>query len=134
MVRLIALLLLSAAIYAVETVEVPDWVLVGILSVESRSYYADDGIVYIDRRRGRHGERGPFQMTRIAFNQIAKPGERFESLSTDLDLAEDCAKRYLVWLHVNFSRRQWTRTVMMYNAGPGRISRTYLNRVKDASK
>ncbi len=42
---------------------VPRWILVGILSRESRSYLDEnDRVVYVDRRRGADGERGPTQI------------------------------------------------------------------------
>ena len=115
---------------SLSAVDVPDWVLVGILKVETKSSFREDGsIKYVDKRRGTHGERGPFQMTRVAFNQIKRKGEQFWQIETDKALAEDCAKRYLVWLHENFSKGDWERTIEMYNAGPHGRSKRYLNAV-----
>jgi hypothetical protein len=104
------------------TTDIPDWVLHGILNQETRSYYdiQDGEIVYVDRRIGRHGERGPFQMTKIAFDTIRQPGERFERLHTDPEFAEQLAKRYLTWLYQNKGQRNWTRTLACYNAGTPR--------------
>lgn len=127
LIRVILLLSLACVAF---TEDVPDWVMVGILKVETKSYYdARGNIVYVDRRIGRHGERGPYQMTRIAFDQIKRPGESFYRLSTDLEFAEDAAQRYLLWLNKHYGKGRWSRVVMMYNAGPNGISRTYLNRV-----
>ena len=66
------ILLLSLTILSLSASEVPDWVLTGILKVETRSYYNDEGIVYVDRRVGRAGERGPYQMCYKAWKQIAQ--------------------------------------------------------------
>jgi hypothetical protein len=96
----------------------PEWVLHGILSVETQSYYENGSIVYIDTRRGKAGERGPFQMSRVAFNQVSEPGESFASLETDTVFAEKLAVRYLQWIYDNYGRGSWSRTVAMWNTGP----------------
>ena len=125
--RILLAILFCINIYAVE---VPDWVLVGILKVETRSEYREDGTIkYVDKRRGAAGERGPFQMTKGAFNQIKKRGEQFWQIETDRVFAEECAKRYLVWLHTHFAKGDWMRTIEMYNAGPHGVSKRYLNAV-----
>jgi len=96
----------------------PKWVLHGILYMETRSYYEQDGtLTYVDQRRGRSGERGPFQMTRIAFRQVAKAGEVFADLETDKTFAKEVAIRYLNWLHTNYPG-SWEKTVAMWNTGP----------------
>lgn len=125
------LLLLMTTLYAVE---VPEYVLVGILKVETRSYYREDGTIkYVDQRRGSSGEIGPFQMTRRAFNQIKKRGELYWDIETDRVFAEECAKRYLVWLYNNSANQDWSLAIQYYNAGPGNASRKYLDKVLLAS-
>lgn len=122
------LILLTATIYAQD--EVPYWVLKGILKVETSSSYTEDGsIKYVDKRRGTHGERGPFQMTKIAFNQIKLPGEQFWQIETDRVFAEQCAMRYLCWLYDNTANKNWKRTIQQYNAGPYGKSQEYLEKV-----
>jgi hypothetical protein len=102
----------------------------GILDVETRSWYRENGSIhYTDKRRGAHGERGAFQMTKVAFNQIKKPNEQFWMIEQNTKLAEDCARRYLVWLYENSARRNWLIAIEQYNAGPNRRSKTYLNKV-----
>lgn len=105
----------------------PAWVLPGILAVETRSHYRPDGSIdYVDRRVGAAGERGPFQMTRDAFDLVAKPGERFEELANDHDFAEALARRYLQLLWRTFSDRDWFVAAGRWNAGPhGRWSRLF---------
>jgi hypothetical protein len=123
------LLLLSATLHAVE---VPRWVLEGILDVETRSWYLRDGTIrYTDKRRGAAGERGPFQMCKVAFNQVKKSGEQFWKIETDTKFAEEMAKRYLIWLYMHSARRNWLLAVEQYNAGPNRRSPHYLNKVRN---
>lgn len=128
--RVILILLLSTILTAVEN-EVPAWVLAGILKQETRSEYLDYYTIdYVDRRRGAAGERGPFQMTHIAWTQIRQPGEKFAALSTDMMYAEQCAMRYLLWLYNGPARQSWDRSIEMYNRGPGKRSPQYLAKVK----
>jgi hypothetical protein len=129
--RFVLMLLLSITLQAVE---VPEYVLVGILKVETRSYYRENGTIrYVDQRRGAAGEIGPFQMTRRAFNQIRKRGELFWDIETDRAFAEECAKRYLVWLYNNSAKQDWSLAIQYYNAGPGNRSAKYLDKVLLAS-
>ncbi len=132
-----ALVLLAFA-PAVPAVEMPAWVLPGILAVETRSSYGRSGdIHYVDRRVGAAGELGPFQMTRDAFDLVAQPGERFESLATDHDFAEVMARRYLLVLWRTFSDRNWFVAAGRWNAGPhGRWARlwAYAKRVQQAGE
>lgn len=115
-------------------VEVPDYVMVGILKVESRSYYRENGTIkYVDMTRGKDGELGCFQMKKIAFNQIKRKGEQFWMIEQDKVLAEDCARRYLVWLYKNSGKQDWMLTIQRYNAGPNGRSRRYLRDVLVAS-
>ena len=125
------LLLLMTSLFAVE---IPDYVMVGILKVESRSYYREDGTIkYVDTTRGKDGELGCFQMKRIAFNQIKRKGEQFWMIEQDKVLAEDCARRYLVWLYENSGKQDWSLTIQRYNAGPSGRSPRYLKEVLVAS-
>ena len=119
LVRCTLVLLLASTVVASDAV--PDWALEGILSVESASYYeAAPGtrIVYVDKRIGAAGERGPFQMTRIAFDQIARSGESFTRLGTDTRYAEGKARAYLLWLYEGPAQKNWERAIGMYNTGP----------------
>lgn len=114
-----ALLLVAFAAPAVPAAEVPRWVLAGILHEESRSSYAAHGaITYVDRRVGKDGEHGPFQMTRDAFDLVAHTGESFDRLKTDTAFAEDLCRRYLRLLYTDFSDRDWFITAGRWNAGP----------------
>jgi hypothetical protein len=94
---------------------IPDWVLPGIVAVESSSYWRGTTLVYVNRKRGRHGERGPTQMTRAAFDTVARPGESFARLSTDMDFAVELTVRYLRWLRRQSSN--WDDAVAKYNGG-----------------
>lgn len=128
--RLLVLLILSVGLSAAEP---PQWVLDGILMVETRSYYRVDGTIkYIDKRRGSSGEYGPFQMTRKTFNDMKRKGEQFWMLETDTKFAETMAIRYLTWLDKHYGHGNWSRNIEMYNAGPNNHSRNYLTQVLEA--
>lgn len=135
MLRIICILSLFTGMSALEN-EVPTWVLAGILKQETRSTYIDaDTINYVDKRRGTAGERGPFQMTHIAWTQIKQPGEKFAALSTDMAYAEQCAMRYLLWLYNGPAHQSWAHAIQQYNAGPGKYSyKYYANVVAKASR
>jgi hypothetical protein len=129
------LLLLATALHSLEN-EVPCWVLAGIMAQETRSSYAIDGdtIIYVDRRVGAAGERGPYQMRRIAWQQIKQPGERFENIATDMRYAELCAMRYLLWLYNNSAKGSWPHAIQYYNAGPGRLNYKYYANVVNKAR
>lgn len=121
--------------------EIPEWVLAGILATETRSYYTESGsIIYVDRKTGRAGETGPFQMTRAAWLQIREKTEKRSALKTDLVYAELCCMRYLAWLVENDQRKnhttdtRWDSVIQAYNAGPGNRSRHYLALVKSNAR
>ena len=125
------LLLLMTTLFAIE---VPDYVMIGILKVESSSYYREDGsIKYVDMTRGKDGERGCFQMKRIAFNQIKRKGEQYWMIEQNTVFAEECARRYLVWLYENSGNQDWSLTIQKYRTGPSGRSLRYLERVLMAS-
>lgn len=97
---------------------VPRWAVKGILRVETRSkLLPDDRVVYVDKRRGLAGERGPTQIKRVAFTQVAKPGEQFWKLEKDTEFALDVTERYLLWLRAQ--TRNWNEAVAAYNQGLG---------------
>lgn len=109
---LILILLLSTAVAE----EVPAWVLRGLLAVESSSSYLPDGSIrYVDRRRGKADERGPFQVTPSTFRLYAKAGERIEWLEEDTAFAERFTRRILVRIYQR--QRSWSRALSVYNTG-----------------
>jgi hypothetical protein len=115
--------------------QVPRWVMAGILKVETRSILrADDSVKYVDKRRGLAGERGPTQLKRIAFDQVARPGEQFWKVEVDHEFAMDITERYLLWLKARTG--SWEGAVKAYNAGPGswRSAGTYLSAVRRAAR
>lgn len=120
---------------------VPEWVICGILKTETKSYYNEDGyIVYVNRKRGTSGERGPFQVTPDAFKQVAKRGEKFYKIEKDMVLAQAIAERYLLYLYNNFANNKWEVAIKMYNTGPHNYyhlfsaRERYFNLVKENSK
>jgi hypothetical protein len=123
MLRLSLLMLCLCSTYGTE---VPDWVLVGIAYTESRSYYSDTGLVWVDHTRGRAGERGPYQCTYRAWKDVSRRGERFSDLERDTKYAEQVCIRYLLRVY----NGNWDQAIMSYNAGPGNRSVTYLRLVK----
>ena len=122
--RACALMMAALAPCAAADIDVPSWVLHGILAVETASHYTPAGdIVYVDRKRTTGA--GPFQIERAAFDQVAKPGESYRRLLTSYDFGEEVALRYLRWLHKNFGHKHWAVTVARYHVGPhGSISET----------
>lgn len=101
---------------AKRTWKAPRWVVKGILKKETRSKLTNtDEVVYVDKRRGRAGERGPTQLKRIAFEQVAKPGEQFSRLEHDASFALDITERYLLWLRSQ--THNWNDAIAAYNVG-----------------
>lgn len=118
LVVLIALLALSPVFSAVSATlpEVPQWVRHGILGVETSSFYAPTGeIVYINRKRGRAGERGPFQMTPAVFQETAGAGDVFADLAKDTAFAEGIFIRRMQDLYARLG--SWDHCVRAYNVG-----------------
>jgi len=114
---------------------IPEWILKGILMRETKSYYDKNGnIVYIDKTVGSSGERGPFQITPIAFLQIKKKGEIHSKVTRDMVYAQDMSERYLLWLYNGPANKNWDTAIRMYNGGPSkwRLNATleYLRDVK----
>jgi hypothetical protein len=101
----------------------------GIAKVETNSYLQNGTFYYVDQRRGRAGERGPYQMTRKAFEQIKQPGDSFSRLETDDYYARMMARRYLIWLHNNSARGDVALAIQFYNAGPNNYSYRYYRKV-----
>lgn len=135
MLLIIIALLISARCSATDSV--PVWVLSGIMAQETRSYYAIDGdtIVYVDKRVGQAGELSAFQIKRIAWQQVAGPGEQFSRLATDQAYAQLIAIKYLIWLYDHSAKRSWPHAIQYYNRGPGRPSyRYYANVVAKAKR
>jgi len=129
------LVALSSLITAQERIDIPEWVLAGILRVESGSYYKPDGSIrYVNKTRGRAGERGCFQITPIAFKQVAHKGEQFWMVEQDTVFCEEIAWRYLTWLYQNSAKGSWLLAIQKYNAGPKKRSPQYLQDVIDAAK
>lgn len=114
---------------------IPCWCIQGIARAETQSYWDDMGAFrYVDQRDGKDGEVSAFQITKDAFLQVAKRGERFSRLRTDQTYALGIACRYL---HVLYrATGSWDRAVSCYNTGlhgdPGRGAR-YLMLVKLAA-
>lgn len=129
--RLLALLILCLTVAASEP---PQWMIDGILMVETKSYHREDGTIrYVDKTRGLAGEYGPYQMTRAAFAQVKRRGEQFWMLETDTQFAERLAIRYMKWIDKHYSHGDWHRAIEMYNAGPDNHSPTYLRKVLEAT-
>lgn len=113
--------------------EVPQWVLDGILYTETKSYFNKDGtITYVDKRRGLHGERGAFQCTLAAFNDVKHSGEYFFQVELSPTFAKEITLRYLLWIDKNYSHGNWDLAVRRYNAGKHhstQAARDYLSKV-----
>jgi hypothetical protein len=106
--------------------KIPDWVIQGILQVETRSSIGKNGnIKYVDKRRGLAGERGPFQMRKCSFDTIKKRGDQFWMLETDTEFAQEKAEEYLMYLYDHHANKNWKTTVAMWNTGPNAYNGLY---------
>ena len=131
---LIALLFCSLC-QAQERIDIPHWVLAGILRVETGSFYREDGSIrYVNKDRGRAGERGCFQIQKVAFNQVRHKGEQFWEIEQDTAFCEEIAWRYLTWLYQNSAKGSWKLAIEKYNAGPRGRNKRYLEDVIEAAK
>lgn len=98
---------------------VPRWILVGILSRESRSYFnCDDQIVYVDKRRSSIGARGPTQILKNAFQDHQYRSERYTWLESDPDFALDMTERIL--LAHKAALGTWEAAIRAYRSGRGK--------------
>ena len=99
---------------------IPSWILHGMLMQESSSYYDANGkIVFVNKKRRHINQaRGPFQMLRIAFDEISRPGESYTRLDKNTEYAEELAVRYLLYLYNGSAKQNWKRAIGMYNQGP----------------
>ena len=71
------------------------------------------------------GERGPFQMRRVCFDQVSEDGEQFWKLEKDMNYAQDLTERYLLYLYNGPAHKNWNVAVGMYNTGPSNYDRFY---------
>jgi hypothetical protein len=127
--------LLCSAINAQERIDIPHWVLAGILRVETGSFYKKDGSIrYVNKQRGRAGERGCFQIMEVAFKQVRHRGEQFWQIEQDTVFCEEIAWRYLTWLYQHNAKGSWKRAIEKYNAGPRGRNPRYLADVIEAAE
>ena len=109
----------------------PAWVLAAILRVESGTVLTAFGPQRTRTvTRGLFGERGVMQIRKPAFDDVAKPGERFSAVEFNDHFAIEIGNRYLCKLHDRLG--SWDKAIMAYNAGPSnyRAGRKYLMLVK----
>lgn len=112
---------------------VPRSIIKGILKVETRSVLReDDTIKYVDRRRGRHGERGPTQIKPVTFKRYRVHGESLSDLEQDMSVVLDITERILLYNYKH--TKSWPRAVMAWNAGLSNLSagRGYQRKVYSA--
>ena len=76
--------------------EPPEYLIRGIMEVETRSYVKDTEIVYVDRRVGAKGEVGPTQIGRDVCIQHGFDRDRIRN---DPNYALECTVIHLKWLH-----------------------------------
>lgn len=124
---LLAVAGMAIGLSASEPIEVPRWILDGIMRIESRSYrLRDDSICYVDRRVGRAGEVGAFQLRPIALRDVHLVGMRDE-IRRDPSAAEFAATLYL---RLCFRRTgSWWRAVGLYHSSDPDEAREYARRV-----
>lgn len=129
MTRLLCLITLALPALAAD---VPDEVVAAAAMVESSSYFRADGTLrWVNRTRGDGGRRrGPFQMGRLAFRDVAKRGDYFANLEVDMQMAERLYRAYLIRWHK--PGESWWRTAERWNAGPTGGSAWYRKRLEAA--
>lgn len=123
------------AVQPASSESVPLWIMRGIAMVETSSTLHDDGsITWRDQRIGKSGDSGVFQMTRIGFADVARPGERFSRIHKDPAFARELAERLLLKFYAR--HKSWDKAIQSYNAGrPGtRAGLRYLGKVKRAAR
>lgn len=99
-----------------EAYGIPSWVLIGIAKVETQSYWDDQGkFHYVDKRDGKDGEKGPFQIMPSTFREVRKRGEELSRVRSDLRLALAVTCRFLQRLYA--ATGSWDRAVSCYNTG-----------------
>lgn len=119
--RLLLLLLVLAGAGAED---VPFWVKSGIAFVETSSSYDGAELVWVNHKRGKAGEIGPFQMTRRAVREVYK--------GAFLDLLDETTSEWIFLDYIQMLHRRhhtWEAAVAHYNPGDP----TYLSRVKRAA-
>jgi hypothetical protein len=115
---LIAIAGFTIGLMATEVPEVPDWIMAGILRVESRSYLLSDGSIrYVDRRVGSAGEVGPFQMRSIALRQVGLASWRW-LVREDMAAAEYAATLFLRYCYRR-TGSWWSAVGLYHSSDPG---------------
>lgn len=111
------------------TQEPPAWVIRGMLATETSSEMINGKVIRHDKRNDRDSL-GCLQMREIAWLDVCDklPGRTRKELETDDALA---IKACTLYLQRNY-RVSWDDAIMSYNAGPGKQSTIYLNKVKKA--
>jgi hypothetical protein len=127
------LLIILAMTTVMAADRVPEWVCAGILAVETRSHYYEDGsIKYVDKRIGSNGEVSPFQITYRAYKQVRRSGDSWARVRIDTLYAEQIACRYLMYCYKRAGN--WGLAIEYYNAGPGHRSQEYRNAIMQAAR
>ena len=111
--RAITALMLTLTVAAQD---VPSWVIDGILMKESSSYRQRNAIVYVDRTRGKDGERGATQVTPDTFATYKVAGERWSDLDHPA-FAVAFTERVLARYRAKYG--SWDAAVRAWNRGPG---------------
>jgi hypothetical protein len=98
--------------------QVPRWIVKGILAKESSSKLtADNDIRWVNRKRGLAGERGCTQITKVKFNEVKLKGEYFAMLEEDPHFAVEVTQRIILDHYKKY--RSWDTAVAMYNPNNG---------------
>lgn len=110
-------LLLMAAMAVALGQDVPPWVLRGIAAVETGSAWRDIGdLTYRDRRIGKAGEVGPWQLSPAVLRDL-KAYDRRARVHADVVFAESLTRAWL--LHLHRETGSWPAAVAAYHAGLG---------------
>lgn len=124
---LLALLCFCIGLCASEPIDVPPWILSSIAMIETRSIYRADGSInYVDRRIGKAGERGPFQIRTIALKDVHLVSMRAD-VQSDPMAAEFAT---ICYLRLCYKRTgTWWAAVGLYHSSDPDEAREYAVRV-----
>jgi hypothetical protein len=92
----------------------PAEILDAIAYVETRTEVINGKIYHVGKHlRGMAGELGVYQITKIAFKDVAKPTESFTKLLHDPAYCREIADRYLFKLYLRHG--SWGKAIVKYN-------------------
>lgn len=94
--------------------------------VETRSYYDEREFIYRDRRDGAAGERGPYQISKIACKQVSGDWLHMR----DPKVCETACINYCRYLLKATKAEDLYTLAGHYNGGPRRCNKDYILKIR----